>query len=329
MRGLRAGLGALVGLLGLWALAAVFAPAREAAPARTFTSSRQCRECHPQVYAEWESSWHRESWRDPDVVALSNNFANTDCIDCHAPRPVLETGIGMRVLPRSSRRSEGVDCISCHALPGGGVAGTIDAPGAPCRPVATLDLQRPDFCGGCHDQHQTVQQWKESRYFDEGVSCMDCHMPFREGDPNLGRDHRCLGGHDMDLVRSAVELRGVREGDGWVIELENVGAGHSFPTDERSRAADLFWRPATVEGATPAPWRHFYRIRSPYRHEVDIIDNLLAAHETRRIPLPGQGAVEVALYYRLTPYYAEADPALWNPVGDANAFLVDRLELSP
>ncbi|MED6335037.1 MAG: multiheme c-type cytochrome [Planctomycetota bacterium] len=329
MKGLRAGLGVVVGALGLWALTAVFAPVREAAPVRTFTSSQQCRECHAEVFAEWEASWHRESWRDPDVVALSNDFSNTDCIDCHAPRPVLETGIGMRVLPRSSRRSEGVDCISCHALSGGRMAGTIDAPAAPCRPVATLDLQRPEFCGGCHDQHLTVQQWKESDYFEQGIDCIDCHMPFRGGDPNRGRDHRCLGGHDMDLVRSAVALRGVREGEGWVIEIENIGAGHSFPTDERSRAADLFWRPPTAPGAQAAPWRHFYRIRSPYRHEVDIIDNLLAAHETRRIPLDQEGAVEVALFYRLTPYYAEADPERWNPIGDTNAFLVHSLELTP
>ena len=63
---------------------------------------------------------------------------------------------------------------------------------------------------GCHDQHKTVQQWRESRYPDLGLGCLECHMPFRDGDPNRGRDHTSMGGHDLELVRSAVELRGVR-----------------------------------------------------------------------------------------------------------------------
>ena len=99
--------------LGLLALFAVLRPA--AAPqveaARAFTSSEQCRACHTEIYAEWETSWHAQSWSDPEVRALSNDFSNADCIDCHAPRPVFETGIGVRVLPRNSRRGEGVDCI--------------------------------------------------------------------------------------------------------------------------------------------------------------------------------------------------------------------------
>jgi len=329
--GARAAAGVIVVGLGAWALAAVFAPPEPAAPARAFTSSRQCAQCHAQVFAEWRESWHARSWDDPDVRALSNDFSNTDCIDCHAPRPVFETGIGQRVLPRSSRRSEGVDCIACHALADGAVAGTIDRPSAPCRPVAMIELQRPEFCGGCHDQHQTVQEWRASRWFEQGVSCLDCHMPFRAGDPKRGRDHRCLGGHDLALVRSAVELRGRRAAGAWLIEVENVGAGHSFPTDERSRAADLFWRPLAAAGADPGPWRHFYRFRSPYRHEVDVVENLLAAHETRAVPLDdpqADGAIEVALFYKLTPYYA--DPERPDPEAPVNAAtLVHRLELTP
>jgi len=329
MRLVRALLGFAVLAITAWILVAVFSPAdsTDAAPA-VFTSSAQCQECHAEVYSEWQQSWHAQSWEDPDVRSLSNDFSNTDCIDCHAPRPIFSTGVGKRVLPRSSRRSEGVDCIACHILPEGGVAGTIERPSAPCGPRARVELQRADYCGVCHDQHKTVQQWKTSEYFEQGIGCIDCHMPFRNGDANRGRDHRCLGGHDLELVRSAVELRGVREGEAWVVEIENVGAGHSFPTDERSRAVDLFWRPLVEAGATPSPWQHFYRLRSPYRHEVDIVDNLLLVHETRRLPLAAEGsggAVEIALFYKLTPYYA--DPQ--NPDPEREAQLVHRVELRP
>ncbi|MCB9904275.1 MAG: hypothetical protein H6831_07700 [Planctomycetes bacterium] len=327
MRLVRAVLGLLVVVLGGWLATMVFQKPTEAQPPREFTSSRQCMECHAEVYAEWETSWHAQSWIDPDVRALSNDFANTDCIDCHAPRPIFESGIGKRVLPRAARRSEGVDCIACHLLPEGGVAGTLDAASAACRPVAMRDLAKPEFCGVCHNQHKTVDQWRESKYPDQGISCVDCHMPLRDGDPNRGRDHRCLGGHDIELVKSAVELRARRDGTALSVEVENVGAGHSFPTDERSRASDVFWRPKVAPGAQPEAWRHLYRFRSPYRHEVDIEDTWLPAHATwsGRVEDPGSGPLEVAIFYKLSPYWT--DPNAPDP--DNEARLLHLVEVAP
>ncbi len=318
----------VIGLAGWLFIALVSSNASEAGPSN-FTSSKQCAECHADVYAEWETSWHAQSWVDADVRALSNDFANTDCIDCHAPRPVFETGVGKRVLPRASRRSEGVDCIACHQTADGRMAGTMEMPSAACRPVEQRELQRADFCGVCHDQHKTVQQWLATPYPEQGVSCIDCHMPWREGDPNNGRDHSCRGGHDIELVRSAVELRGARDGEGWSIEIENVGAGHAFPTDERSRAADVFWRPleAGAESGT-GEWRFLFRIRDPYRHEVDIPRTLIDYGDTRTIALQdaeATGSVEVALFYKLTPYYT--DPENRDPENEAS--LVHRIALTP
>jgi Cytochrome c554 and c-prime/NapC/NirT cytochrome c family, N-terminal region len=306
-----------------WALVAVFRPRAPELPSRTFTSSAQCAECHRAQYDEWHASQHAKAWTNPEVRALSNDFANTDCIDCHAPRAVFLTGIGNRVLPRSDRRGEGVDCIACHMLPDGRVAGTIDDPNAACRPVSTVDLARPVFCAGCHDQHQTVQQWRDSRFAAEGVDCSDCHLPERDrGNGRMGRDHGMWGGHDIDLVKSAVTLRGEREDGRWVAVVENVHAGHSFPTDDRSRAADVFWRP---RGETT--WRHLYRFRSPYRHEVDLPDTLLKVHATQRIPLPedAPGAVEVALFFKRKPYWEDPD----HPDPDREAFLLYEIELAP
>ena len=280
---------------------------------RQWTSSAQCAECHQQIYDEWKDSWHAKSWIDEDVRVQSMDFSNKDCIDCHAPQPVFISGLYKRVLPRSSRREEGVDCLSCHLLPNGGMAATVTVPGAPCNPIATIDLQRVDFCATCHDQHKTVRQWRASEWPDKNEDCISCHMPFREGNPSLGRVHAMVGGHDIELVKSAVELRGTRDADGGVtVEIENIGAGHAFPTDERSRAADLFWRPAAgahVKGG----WTHLYRIRDPYRSEPDILPTLLHArpHEdslnTMHIDTGPEsaGAVEVALFYKLTPYYRD------------------------
>jgi hypothetical protein len=316
-----------LGLAGVL-LVAIFRPATEMPATLPFQSSGECRTCHAEVYREWESSWHAQAWTDPDVRALSNDFANSDCVDCHAPRAVFETGVGERVLPRAARRSEGVDCITCHALVGpdaGRVAGKRDNTDAACRPKAVPELASVPFCAVCHDQHQTITEWMVSRYAAEGVDCIACHMPFRAGDPSRGRDHTMHGGHSLELLRSAVTLRARRQGNEVVIEVENVGAGHAFPTDERSRAADVFWRPL---GEPRGPWRHLYRIRSPYRDEVGLESNLLMPHEVRTIAFTdpeAATALEVAIFYKLMPYWA--DPARPDP--EREALLVHALELGP
>lgn len=323
--------GAVVVLAAVGVLWAVLVPGTKAtaAPAREFTSSEQCKECHADAWNEWNESWHARSWSDPDVRALSNDFANADCIDCHASQPVFETGIGQRVLPRASRRAEGVDCIACHLLPvnhasGGTVAGTRDDPKAACKPAAVRDLGSSEFCAVCHDQHDTTKQWRATDYAAKGIGCIDCHMkPRAKGGP--GRDHRMHGGHDLELVRSAVELRGKRDGGKWVVEVENVGAGHHFPTEERSRAADVFWRPLGATGAES--WRHAFRFRTPYRHE-NLPDTLLPAHQVQTIPIEGEGAdgaIEVVLFFSLRPYWA--DPARPDPEREAQ--VLHRLELKP
>ncbi len=298
-----------------WLLISLLIPGGSQAEAtpQIWTSSKQCQACHEEVYAEWEDSWHARSWTDPDVRApgQSNNFQNKDCIDCHAPRPVFETGVGKRVLPRSSRRSEGVDCIACHLLPDGRVAGTIDNPRVACRPTSKRELQREDYCGVCHNQHKTVDQWRDSSFAEKGEGCLHCHMPFRDQDPNRGRHHGMMGGHDLGLVASAVTLGAQRVHDGVEVKIHNVGAGHAYPTDERSRASDLWWRPApSTEAGDDPPWRHLHRIRDPYRWEVDVPSTLLMPAEERALLITdpaARGALEILLVYKLTPFYR--DPA--------------------
>ena len=326
---IRTALRALVGLsvlaLAVWlGFALTHDPAPPAQLTR-WTSSRDCRPCHEEVYKEWEQSWHSKSFLDPDVREQSRDFANTDCIDCHAPKEVFLTGVGKRVLPRADRRAEGVDCISCHLLPSGEVAGTLTNPSAPCRPVATVDLLRPEFCGVCHNQHKTVDQWRATTFAEEGRDCIDCHLPHRGGDPSKGRMHQMTGGHDLPRIQAAVALRAERDGKAIHIEVENVGVGHAFPTDERSRAADLWWRPVGTEA-----WQHLHRIRDPYRYETDLPRTLLDGGELRKLELAdprAEGPVEVLLVYKLAPYYRLPDTGEPIPIEEVSDPLMDAQEV--
>ena len=323
--------GVAVLALGAWALVAIFhEPAKPHAPV-AWESSAQCAECHADVSAEWQQSWHAQAWNDEEVRKLSENFSNTDCIDCHAPQPVFETGIGNRPLARSTRRAEGVDCISCHQMKDGRMAGTLDNESVACRPSAQRELTRPEACGGCHNQHGTVDQWKASRYAQPGPEfrdCIACHMPYRDpADPTKGRIHVMHGGHDIELVRSAVSLRAERAAGAIVVEIENIGAGHNYPTDERSRASDVFWRPLGADGAV-GEWRKLYRFRNPYRFEVGEPNTELPAGQKVTLRIEDEsakGSVEVALFYKLSPYYAAPE----KPDPEREAKLVHSVQVSP
>jgi len=259
----------LFGVGGIGVLALVFRP--EPAPeAIEIASSRQCLECHPGVAAEWQASHHAIAYTNPEVVKLSQDFRNEECLACHAPRPVLQFEPGQRVLARASERALGVDCLACHAHPDGGVATGNPQPSAkaPCRPRTVERIQAVDHCGSCHNQHGTVEQWKASPAEIEGQpirgeNCLHCHMPvaWRQGG-RQGFDHSFKAAHDLESLQKAVRLTGEwREAP--VVRLFNFGAAHNFPTDERSRAADVQvrWRTAGEWGE----WEHLWRFRDPYR----------------------------------------------------------------
>ena len=146
------------------------------------------------------------------------------------------------------------------------------------------------------------------------------------------------GGHYIEMVRSAVELNGVRGEDGIArVTLENT-SGHAYPTDERSRASDVWWRSLPDdEAGEPGPWRHLHRIRDPYRHEKDLASTLLHWGETRTLDVEGedaQGRVEVVLVYKRTPYYRNAETGLAMHLADVedpfqDSDLVHRVTIEP
>lgn len=337
----RAFAGGVVALLGAGLLAVLFSPTdrAEATPTQ-FSSSRQCAECHSDIFAEWEQSQHFDSWTGEAVRALTNEFSNQDCIDCHAPQSVYVTGLGNRVLPRTLNRVDGVDCMSCHLMNDGRMAGTTTNESVACRPVADRGLGSVEHCTGCHNQHGTVDQWRASEYPDRGIGCVDCHMPHIDDDPSKRRTHFMHGGTSLENLQRAVTLEVIEEDGAWVAYVENVYAGHTFPTDERSRAADVFYRELGDDGEASGPWHHVHRFRMPYRHEADLETTLLEAHERRRIPIldgplpfigsgdqpEGEavdGAIEVALFYMRKPYFA----SLEEPDPSADATLVHSVKV--
>jgi len=302
------------------------------APARgpAFSHPSQCRECHPAVYDEWESSMHGKAWSDPEVRSLSENFRTVECISCHAPQPIHFAPLGGRAFERSSRFETGVDCLSCHLLPGGGVAAARDLPDAPCRPIRTDTLRQAVSCKSCHNQHYLVDEWEtlfskpdaaKGALLKEGrpETCIDCHMkPVSrgagpDGKERFGVDHRAPGGKYVDVLRSGVVLRARVEGRTVIAEVANTATGHKAPADSRHRSFNV-WVTVTTEGgvkvqdrAEVLELRMYYR--SPPRENTNLRPGETA---TGRLDLPAgtKGKVLVELVYALNPFKKALKEAL-------------------
>lgn len=292
--------------LGVWVLVSLVRPPAEV-EVRGQMTSQDCAECHPAVFAEWEDSHHAFAYENPEVRKLSNDFRNEECLACHTPRPVLDFEPGERVLARAADRGTGVDCLSCHQGPNGGMAsGTLQpSSSAPCQPYHEARMTSVQHCASCHNQHKTIDQWHAAPEHLKGENCLDCHMTetFRAGG-RRGRHHGFPAAHDKEALLRAARIDGGIDALGPWVSVENYGAGHNFPTDERSRAADVQVRWQDANG-TWGDWEHVWRFRDPYRDEVDLENTQLPSGETWKetVPAPdGAQRGEARLLYRTQPY---------------------------
>lgn len=301
-----------------------------------FAGPRTCLPCHAQVVAEWEQSMHAAAFTDPQVRApgQADNFSKQECLPCHAPAPVFGHGIaeGTRTLARVERRADGVDCLACHALPGGGVAATRAGLDAPCRPVYRAELSQHVQCAACHDQHDTHDEWLVSPAAGRGEDCMSCHMPRlpRAGDeagaPRAGRSHRFPDGRDREYALAGLELVHAYDAAtrALTVRLKNTFAGHNLPTDSRNRALDLVVTLHDARGRAlpPGPQQPEQerepgceagtarlRFRNPYR-SAGKPNAQLPAGETATlvVPVPEEAArARVELLYKLEPFVGDGD----------------------
>ncbi|MBI3820861.1 MAG: hypothetical protein HY286_19390 [Planctomycetes bacterium] len=306
-------------------------------------SSAQCMRCHADIYEEWKDSFHAGAYADPEVRKLSNDYTNEQCIDCHAPRPVLETGIDKPPLPRSARRAEGVDCLACHG-DGGSIATLSKTAAGACGPRFDARLGDERACGTCHDQHFTVQEWKQTPFAKDGIGCIACHIPARDREGGAkGKNHSMPASHDERELRKVLQVKLEPFATGVKIIIKNVGAGHHFPTDERSRAADLILRWKDANGAI-IKIEKVDRYRNPYRDETGASDGLPYREEspllerrpastllpygverTYNLTRPDRAAAaDFIIIYKTIPYPTDAEKILADDASfkDKKAFII-------
>ncbi len=204
----------------------------------------KCKSCHPAIWREWEKSMHAQAWVDEIYQAAAKTVKDRQksCDPCHAPEPILVTGIGKMPKLRNAQRDSGVSCLICHLDKDGAMHG----PPASAETNFHANVTDPIYtsptklCATCHGQpsvpeHDQVSSFLESKYAEEKKSCATCHMPIvnriqstASYESIKGRKHTWRGSRSVAQLKSAATLEVEFEGDKATVILQNK-AGHLMP----------------------------------------------------------------------------------------------------
>ncbi len=285
-------------------------------------SSRFCGTCHPAIYAEHRFNTHGRAFFDAEARLATRGFRRDDCIRCHTPRPVFETGIGMTPMQRWTDLEEGNTCMSCHGRAGYDYSRFVG--GAQCKGAFEPEVGTANHCASCHRIAGTPAQWTRAEHGKlAGRVCIDCHMrtvvrPVAIGQPPRPvRSHLFPASGSESQLRSAYGYEVKVEGNEAVVAITNKGVGHNFPTANRQRGVESLVIVRDADGNEVA--RSRLTCRYPYAAELPEHSLVLPRGSqipsgkttTHRVPLPiAAGTVECRLYFKLYRPSDDDDPHL-------------------
>lgn len=299
-------------------------PARQSHLAEVMTSAF-CAKCHPAMYAEHQQNTHGRAFTDHEPRLATGRFAHSDCINCHTPRPIFETGVGMNPMRRYHNLEDGNSCMTCHWRPE--VDYSSFEGGSECKTAFHPDVGTVNACASCHRNHGTPYQWERSKYAKRGTqTCMTCHMrklrrPVAIGEkPRLVRSHVFPGSRSESQLRRAYDYETRIEGNQLVVKITNSGAGHNFPTELKQRSLESLV--IIKDKAGVELYRSRMIFRDPYKRTYGLhlpVNTQIPPGEHREHWVPirvADGTAQTELHFKL--YY---------PIEDNHPDLTRQLEL--
>lgn len=262
--------------------------------------AESCRACHADQHAEWAQSRHALAWTNGIFQREYSAQPRAWCVNCHAPLTVQQEAMAAG---DARLADQGVSCAACHVRRGQLVSSERGAR-SPHRTVVDPSFASPAMCADCHQftfpvmtpvrgevlrmtahpMQTTVRDFLEGPYADAPGGCLACHGS-RAG-------HAFPGGHDLELLRSAIEASWCRRDGGpagqpgqepyVVMEVANVGAGHRVPTGDIHRhMVARFWRSSAPEATFEAFFGRRYQ-PAPDGGKRITWDSTLAPGQRRR-----------------------------------------------
>ena len=288
-------------------------------------TSEYCGTCHPAMYAEHAMNTHGRAFTDPEVRLATGNFDHGDCIRCHTPRPIFETGIGLNPVRRHYGLEEGNTCMTCHWQEDTDYANFVG--GLECKDAFDPRVGTVEACASCHRNHGTPYQWELApNGKDTGRDCMSCHMQLVERPVAVGgpvrrvRQHVFPGARSEEQVRKAYDYEARVDGNEVVVTIANTGTGHNFPTELKQRSLESLIIVRDPDGKEIARSRMVFRdpYKRPYGLHLPVNTQIPSGQEREhRVPLSvADGIVDCELHFK--HYF---------PIEDHHPELARRLEL--
>src|SRR6185503_6893958 len=170
------------------------------------STSRFCGTCHPADYAEHQQNTHGRAFFDEEARLATRGFRREDCIRCHTPRPVFETGIGMTPMQRWTNLEEGNTCMSCHGRENYDYSRFVG--GKECKGAFEPEVASVAHCASCHRIAGTPDQWSRAEHGKQaGRVCIDCHMPLVTRPVAIGEPPRQVRSHVFPASSNEAQLR--------------------------------------------------------------------------------------------------------------------------
>ena len=269
---------------------------------------------------------HAKAWEDPIYQEAASQVADREktCDPCHAPEPILITGIGKMPKLRAEDRKYGVSCIVCHIDAHGAMHGPHKStnPMYHANVTSEAHAKPTELCATCHGQpsvpeHNQVASFRNSPAAEKGLNCATCHMPAVKRRLSVHtyetvavRKHTWAGSRSVSKLKSAANLKIVRAEGKATVRLTNK-AGHLLP-GEALRAIILDVKISDANGTVA---RHEQVFISAASEEP--ATSRISPGETREVvyTLNDTEKIEAKLLYRLTPTTPETE---WVTMAEAS-----------
>ena len=150
--------------------------------ATSYAPNSECKECHPDIYAEYEKSMHRNStiWKDPihkavwDMHPVNTKKQQYKCAKCHIPTADNISdmlGKDTKGIPDSTNEThtQGILCTYCHKIE------SVEE-GLMSNTNKMADTKYKDYFGTRDNPKRTRYHYSvKNENFANGKVCMGCH----------------------------------------------------------------------------------------------------------------------------------------------------------
>jgi hypothetical protein len=228
-----------------------------------------CRDCHPEVYQEWQQSAHAQAFTNIEFQIRLETFRPQECLPCHIPQPLLLQKDSL-IQARSDHLERGISCLSCHQEKEGIASTALDpSPYTPHALVSSLALREDTLCIQCH--RSLGETFKKNQ--QSGQTCRSCHMPEQKRlrpSKSKGYSHLFLGRHRQDFMKTALPLEIQQDPQFFTLQLSNPSVPHHLPGERHFRQLLLFVEIWKKDSSDPtAAYLEIIKNISLFRRELE------------------------------------------------------------